>query len=231
MQHPFHFSISKALKEVWGIYTKHLTFFLVLGAIMMVLNFGADNKHLPVVLSVLIGIVSFVVSIVWLKVSLHAVRSQDDKLVLGRMVDLVPSFTQCLSLIGVYLLSGLFVFAGFVVFIIPGLYVAFRLTFAGLRYLDRQEGVRASVRFSWDITKGVFWTVLLVGLTALVLYILGAITFGIGLLITYPLATLLTAKLYTALVERYEHTQAVDVQPVEIPPTPPTPSPETEPMQ
>jgi uncharacterized membrane protein len=50
------------------------------------------------------------------------------------------------------------------------------------------------------MTKGhVFWTTVLVALVSGVLYIVGIIFFGIGILVTYPLAMILMAKYYRAL--------------------------------
>lgn len=120
-------------------------------------------------------------------------------------------------MIGIGIAGGVLVLCGTILLVIPGIYIAVRLSVANLAYLDRHDGVEASLRYSWNITKGKWWTVFLTGLVVVALYIVGVFALGIGLLITYPIASILMAKLYYVLSQDFNQKESVVVQPAEIP--------------
>lgn len=213
------FSIKGALKETWTLFKKHLSFFLGLAAVSIVLSYVSNAKHAPLVIAIIFAVASIVWAIVWMKISLIAARGQEALLTWNNVRDILPTFDEVLMVVGVGLLGGLIILCGFILLVIPGIWVAVRLCFASLAYLDRKDGVQKSLRYSWNITKGKhFWTVLLTVLVVAGLYLLGALALGIGLLIAYPLASILLAKLYLWLSGQYHATVDVAVQPVEITP-------------
>ncbi len=215
----FTFSIGSTLREAWALFKKHLKFFLTVSTISIALGITGNSTHIPWLLSCVIGIASMVWAIVWMKVSLAAARNDEGKLLIGSIQDMLPSVREFLTIIGIAILGGLLTLCGFILLILPGIYVAVRLSFSNFSYLDRKEGVRASLRFSWNMTKGHFWKIFWVMLIAVGLYILGFIALGIGILIAYPLASILVAKLYVILLAQYQTAapQAIVEQPVEIP--------------
>ncbi len=214
----FKFSIRNAVKEAWGLFKKHAWFFIAIAAVGMVLNFLGTGERTPGIVSVILGIAAFIWSIVVMKLSLAAADGKEEMFSFSKIQSLLPGWRQALGLIGVGLLVGLFFICGLILLIIPGIWVAFRLSLSNLAYLDKGEGVRKAVRSSWNMTKGgVFWTTVLVGLTAGLLYIVGLVLFGVGILVTYPIAMILMAKFYRALTIHHGHATAnVVVQPVEI---------------
>lgn len=212
----FTFSIKDATKEAFTIFHRHMGFFAGVALVTILLNIVGD-RHTPIVIKILLAIASYVWSIVWFKLSLSAARGNESVFTFGSIRDLLPTWKELFYVAGVGILAGLITLCGLILLIIPGIYVGIRLSFANLAYLDRKEGVQKSVRYSWEITKGKFWTVLLTGLLVIAMYIVGVIALGIGLLITYPVASILMAKLYTALADDYNHKDTVVVQPAEIP--------------
>lgn len=211
----FQFSIRNALRDAWTLFKTHWQFFVGTTAVLVVLNFIGGGRHTPWWLSLLVTIATLIWSIVLMKYSLVAADGKADLLHFKTIKTMLPSVRQVLMLIGIGIFSGIIVLGGLILLVIPGLYFAFRIGFGNLAYLDRGEGIRKSVRFSWDITKGSpFWTVVLVAIVSFALYLIGAIIFGVGLLVTYPIALILAAKLYRALVAY--HGGAVVVQPAEI---------------
>ena len=216
MDHTFNFSIRTALRQAWATFRLHAGFFLSLAVITIVLSIvGGGNT--PWYVQLILTLASFIWSIVWLRVSLAAARNDETKMTFSSLRELIPTGIEILYMIGIFILGGLIVLCGLILLIIPGIYVAFRLSFANLAYLDRKEGIQKSLRYSWNITKGKFWTVFLTGIVAFALYMVGILTLGIGLLITYPLASILIARLYIVLSEHYHSKEGVVVQPVEIP--------------
>lgn len=234
----FTFSIRGAIKEAWALFKKHVWFFVGIAAVSVVLNFIGGSKHLPVLISIIVSIVvsvaSFLWSIIMMKFSLAAADGKEEKLSFKHVKEMLPSWKQAVGFIGVGLLGGLLVLAGLVLLIIPGLWVAFRLSVANLAYLDKEDpagdvvhrtgrissyGVRKALRASWDMTKGgAFWTAVLVCISAGALYLVGFILLGVGILVTYPIAMILMAKFYRALTVHHAGLApaTVVVQPAEI---------------
>jgi uncharacterized membrane protein len=203
------------------LFKKHVGFFVSLSAISVILNFLGNGKRVPFPVMIILTVASFIWSIVIMKFSLAAADNKEELFSFSKIQGILPSFNQILGMIGVGLLVGLFVICGLVLLIIPGLWVAFRLSVANFVYLDKGEGIRKAVRTSWNMTKGhVFWTAVLVGLSAALLYIVGIILLGVGILVTYPIAMILMAKFYRALSNHYNNSQTIVPQPAEISPNP-----------
>lgn len=213
----FHFSIREALSNSWAIFKTHWHFFVGTSAVAVVLNLVGGSENVTWWLSLILAIISFIWSIVMVKISLAAADGKTELLSFSYVKEMLPPWRQTLGMLCVGILSGLLVLAGLILLIIPGIYIAFRLSLATISYIDRGEGVRKALRHSWEITKGpVFWTAVLISLTALVLYVIGFILFGIGILVTYPIALILMAKFYRAIVVHHSGAQTVVPQPEEI---------------
>ncbi len=214
----FKFSIRNAVREAWALFKKHAWFFIALAALTAVLNLVGGGENVPFPITIILMIATFIWSIVVMKISLAAADGKEDLFSFSKIQSFLPNFNQILGMFGVALLVGLFVICGLILLIIPGIWVAFRLSVANLSYLDKGEGIKKAVRTSWNMTKGpIFWTAVLVGLTSALLYIVGLILFGIGILVTYPIAMILLAKFYRALTVHQGHAQTTIVaQSVEI---------------
>lgn len=225
--HTFTFSIRQALRESFEIFKKHASFFLLLSFVTTVLNIISTSDTSFSLVTALFIFISIVWAVIGLKASLALINPQQEKATISSIKMFIPSWKELLSVICVGLLSALFIFAGLVVLIIPGFYIIIRLTFSNLAYLDKKEGIRSAIRYSWNITKDHFWTVFLVMLVIFFLYFIGFLFFGIGLLITYPIILLFSAKAYVALSEAYQSNEAIIVQPVEIAPTSTEPETQT----
>lgn len=212
-----NFSTRTALKEAWDIFIKNPWFYIVLSLVVFILNLYSNNNHHPnVILVILIAIAAVIWKYVWASVLLATVDNKPELLTLKLVGHHFPNSKQFFTLIGVGLLAGLFILAGLIVLIIPGIYVAIRLSFSSFAYIDRQGGIKESVRFSWDIVKDNFWKVLLVTIVSGLIIISGFIAFGVGMLITYPLGMIILAKLYRALTNNHNSIESVVVQPAEI---------------
>ncbi|MDB5255039.1 MAG: hypothetical protein JWL92_415 [Candidatus Nomurabacteria bacterium] len=201
----FTFSIRTALKKAWGLFAKHPYFFMGLALVMAILSAFSHTREghgtpSSIALFVLVMIASVIWSYVWISATLAAVDGHSDLLNFRFISQHMPSLRQFFTLIGVGLLVGIIVAAGFILLIIPGFYFLVRLVFANTAYVDRQQGVRASLKYSWHLVQGkIYWTVFLVLLLEIGLFILGTIPFMIGLLVTYPLGMLLMTILYRDL--------------------------------
>jgi hypothetical protein len=213
----FKFSIRNAVREAWDLFKKHAWFFLAISAVTVVMNLIGGGKNIPFPVTIILMIATFIWSIVVMKISLAAADNKEELLSFSKLQSILPSFNQILGMLGVAILMGLLIICGLILLIIPGIWVAIRLSVSNLAYIDKGEGVRKALRSSWNMTKGpIFWTAVLVGLTSFFLYIVGLILFGIGILVTYPLAMILLAKFYRALTVHHGFVHTIVPQPAEI---------------
>lgn len=215
----FNFSIRNALKESWAIFKARPWFFVGLAFVMLVINaFSGFNDNN--IIKVIIIIAAIIWSYVWLSVVLHAIDNKTGMLDYESLKLHLPTFRQFFTLVAVGIVTGIIVLAGFVMLIIPGIYFMMRLAFSNLAYVDRREGIKDTLRYTWHLVKGdTFWTVFLTIMVAIALIFLGVLAAVVGVLVTYPLAMLLLANLYRSLTKFHALQEQVVVQPQEIPPT------------
>jgi uncharacterized membrane protein len=102
-------------------------------------------------------------------------------------------------LIGSTILISLAVVLGLVALIIPGIYLMLRYMFAQVFIIDKNQGVLESMKNSAKITDGVKWQLLLFNLISLGVIVLGALAFGIGLLVAVPMVYLAMIHVYRQL--------------------------------
>jgi hypothetical protein len=200
----FTFSIRAALHKSWDMFTKHPVFFIGMAFVMMVFsifsNFHRGNSPRNLVLAIVVGIATILWSYVWIRASLDAVDGKEDLLNFRSLSAHMPTMRQFLVLLGVGILTGIIVFAGLILLVIPGIYFGTRLAFANMAFVDRQQSVGKSLSYSWKLVKGkIFWTVFLVLIIEVALVLLGALAFMVGLLVAYPVGMLLLAYLYRDL--------------------------------
>jgi uncharacterized membrane protein len=202
------------------------------------------------ILSVLLAVGSYLWSILWKKTAIAAAQGQEQKLSFSSLKTLFPTIHEIgilivlsvislgpialgvllvnlSTLVSTIVFSGILIAVGVLVCMLPGLYIAFRLSFSSYVFLEKKYTIRQSLKSSWLMTRqSSAWTIVWVMLVVGVLYIGGAAFFGIGLLITYPLGALLMAKLYRALSEYYTQTEVSEQH--DVPSAPPTSEHEAE---
>ena len=130
-------------------------------------------------------------------------------LILLRVYDQVETdygdIVEPLRLFWKYLVMTVLVLAvvllGFVIFIIPGIIAAIALSFASYLIIDRNMGPIESIKESLNITHGHRWNLFIFGLIVFFLNIVGAMFFGVGLLVTVPVSALATVHVYRWLLE------------------------------
>ncbi len=128
-----------------------------------------------------------------------------------------------LPFIGASILFGILVGVGTLFFIVPGLILMTIFLFYSFCIFDQNAGVIESFKKSADITKGARWDLFLFLLVTAGISILGAIPFGLGLLITMPLTLLAAARVYRSLLTQMTPAVAVSVAPA-APATPDAPA-------
>lgn len=97
------------------------------------------------------------------------------------------------------ILIGIGSMIGFLLFVIPGIIWMLMTLFASYIVLDRQIGPVEAIHQSRELTKGIRLKLMVFIFTLACLNIVGALLLFVGLLITVPLTTIATAKLYTVI--------------------------------
>ncbi len=212
-------SLRALLRRAWQLYQQHFWLFVLLTTLELLISPSYDDAHQGI--HVVIGIISafalLLLTFINAKITLLVV---DEKEISWDRRDFFPTPHEYLKFLLLLLVMALLLIGGFVLLIIPGIYVMIRFYFAVYAYVGSgSANVSEAIKESWTLVRGrIFWKVLLWALVAIVLNIFGAIAFKIGLLITVPLTWLVTVLFFRTLQNQNKHAEIV-VQPIEIPPT------------
>jgi uncharacterized membrane protein len=99
------------------------------------------------------------------------------------------------------IISGLFVFLGLLLLIIPGVIIAIRLSMTSYVLLDKNLGGWQAVKESWKITKGYSMKIFLVMLSFIGIFIVSIIPLGLGLFVSIPFVYITGAIVYKAITQ------------------------------
>ncbi len=134
--------------------------------------------------------VSYGVSFAYLK------AARGDKLIVK---DMFEAFRNYWNAVLASLLVSVIVFIGFVLLIIPGIIFGCKLAFTPYLVVDRKMAVIDAIKESWRMTNGHAWTVFLMGLLAIPIFIAGLICLGVGVIVSYMWVSASFASLYHAV--------------------------------
>lgn len=102
--------------------------------------------------------------------------------------------------LGTSILMMILIGLGLILFIIPGIYLAIRFSFANLLVVDKEVGPLEALKQSSELTVGIKGQIILFLLALAGINILGFLALGIGLLITTPLSAIATIHVYRSLL-------------------------------
>ena len=197
-----YFQIGEALTLSWGKFKEHFVFLWVTLGVTIALSalMGAVEKVVGE------GSVSFLVSIVstflTMTVQLGLTRLYLDLIdsnTEGKVGALFSQYRLFFRYVGAAILFGLMVFFGVLLFIVPGIYLALKYQFFSELIVDKQLGIMESLRKSGEITEGIKWQLLGFSLVLAGVNVLGALCFGLGLLVTIPVTTVAYFIVYRKL--------------------------------
>lgn len=210
------FSIRKALISSFHTIFAQPRFFLFLGLISLILSICSSFDI--EIISILAVIASVLWSYVHTNVMLSSVDGKKEFFSVKKISHFFPHMREVWQYIGLVVLLIVIVSVGFLLLIVPGIYLSIRLMFAKQAYIDHKAGILDAIRYSWNISKGsIFWTLLLVEIVSALLFVVGIFAgFIIGLIVVFPLVALLQTMLYRLLTTTYNASHAIEVQPLEI---------------
>jgi hypothetical protein len=122
---------------------------------------------------------------------------------LGRSMTIAQAYEALgsgtiLTLVGVSFLGAILVIIGFIVFIIPGIYIAVRFTVAAQAAVLERQGVTDSLRRSWSLVDGNWWRVF--GIVIVVTILVGLLEALVGRVVGTVAGDVLGTGLSTAVV-------------------------------
>jgi hypothetical protein len=204
-------SLGELLDRTFFLYRRHFLLFLGIAAIPYLLVLVAivvsslflyelpSRGSVPasvqavaaivgVVLLVIVGIAVFVAFLYSAGASVFAVS----EIYGGRQPSIRGSFRlvrgKAGTIFGIMLLSGVIVIAGFLAFIIPGLYLMCRIPVATAAAMIEGLGPGDAIRKSFDLTKD------FAGRSALIYLLAMAMSYGVGIMIQIPIFMLMAVS-------------------------------------
>lgn len=208
-----------ALSSAWALFKTNAGVLIGSYVVLMVCNFGisfvgafiqgtlaqalADPQAPAVMLtgvgsSILNQVVQLWLTVGFIRITLAVARNQPAEIAM-----LMSGGPYLLRYIGAAILFGLAVFVGFLLLIVPGIYIA--LTYWSYMYfiIDRNCGVFESFQLAGTHAAGNRGNVFLLGLIAMGLMVLGMLACGVGILVAGPLVMMMFTIAYLMMTGQY----------------------------
>jgi len=205
------FSIEEALQYGWNIMKPNIWFFVgvlvvawaIAGIPHVVANIlQRESAGISIIFRIIAWAVDIIISIGLITIAL---KFLDDE---------VPKFEDLFSFkpyfwryFGASILTGLVVWAGLILLIVPGIYWALKFQFFGYFVVDQNCEPIESMRRSSQITQSVKWKLLGFGVVLAIINVIGAICLFVGLFVTVPVTLLAYSSAYRKLLSQTESIQ------------------------
>lgn len=211
------FSTADALRFGWTQMKEHLGPLLTLGLVGGVLA-GLNQALTSNGRGAGVAVLSLVLQLCQLGLTMATMRLAL-RIVDGEPIT-IPSFKEFspeyVSFLLTSLLAGLFVAAGLLLLIVPGVLWALKFCFAGFVVVDRKLSPVEALKESARLTEGLRGELAAFGVALLVLNVVGLLALGVGVMVTVPMTYVAAAQVYRRLQAR------AGVAPASFPRAPPT---------
>ncbi len=192
-----NFSATNIIGQAWDLWKRHIVFtWMILGitlAIHIVFTI-LDPKGESFLVAILSSLVSLFFGLGTIALFLKLVRTDQE----GEIKEIVGQVDIYMQAVIATIVFALMLFVGFILLIIPGIYVAVRFMFLSYVLVDQKLGWKESLREASRLSEGnrlnLFGFMVLLAL----MNMLGALALVIGLLVTAPLS-------YIAMTMAYEY--------------------------
>jgi uncharacterized membrane protein len=197
VQRGYTVKIGDYIQQGWELFKKNAGLYIAFTLIMVLINavLAWINRSASPLGSVISMVIAGPLGAGWYIVAFKQIRNR-----LPEFGDFFKGFNNFLPFFLVSLISGILIGLGFLLFIIPGIYLAvaymFAMPFAVAQRMDFWTALEASRKL---ITKNWF-SFLGFALLLFLINFVGALLFGIGLLVTIPLSACAVAAAYADIV-------------------------------
>jgi hypothetical protein len=190
------FSIREVLRSAYNM-TK-AQFFPLLGIMVVLFAFQiivavsvGENKFIQLIAQVFV-MPGF--TLATLSVFFRVVDGQKPE-----FTHLTDRFAHYLNFITTNILYGIAVLLGFILLIIPGIYLSIRLMYALTVVAEKNLDPMEALRVSGVLTHGIIWELLGFNIILGLVNVCGALLLGFGLLFTIPMTTIALLLVYKKL--------------------------------
>jgi hypothetical protein len=206
------FSIEEALQYGWNTMKASIWFFVgvlvVAWAITWIPSLIANTLQRDLAgLSFIFRIIGFVANII-ISIGLITIALKfldDQQPMFENLFSFKPYFWKYL---GASILFFLVVWAGIILFVIPGIYWALKFQFYGYFIVDQSCDPIESLRRSSQITQSVKWKLLGFGIVLAIINFLGLVCLFVGLFVSIPVTLLAYSWVYRKLLSQTESAKA-----------------------
>ena len=197
------FSIEESLRFGWGVVEKNFglvlqfifaTLVVYFAAYLLASVFGRNSM----LANVVNGLAGIIVALGWIYAGLKFYDGKKPSLEELQNA-LSPVFVKYLLASVLY---GLAVTIGFILLIVPGVYLAVKYGLFGYLIVDKKMDSMKALEASGKVTDGAKLQLLVFGLLVFVVNMLGAMAFGIGLVVTLPVTLLAGVHVYRKLLDQ-----------------------------
>lgn len=115
--------------------------------------------------------------------------------------DLGYGFSRYPQAVLVTVLSTLIVLGGFILLIIPGIFLAVRLAFTSYRFVDGDMDAMDAIKAAWEDTRGQWWRTFGFFLMTVPIAIAGLLALGVGIFVAMVLLAQASAVYYRSLAQ------------------------------
>ncbi len=203
------FSIKDAVKHGWTLFKANKKILVLSTLLFMILSnlsnqgrggWGRYHSGFSPLVWLVLFAVGIIVKIGWMKIILHL--EEGEKAHLKELFTHLEIFWKYIGVSIIYIAA---VMIGFVLLIIPGIYVALKYGFAPILILDK-KGLKISEAFKQSavMSKDIKWKLLGLFVVMILLNILGAVALIVGLLVSIPVSALALVHIYKGLLNRLD---------------------------
>lgn len=197
------FSVKEAIGFGWGEFKAQWKILVPVWVTVIVVNLGLSawqeniNQALwwaVSLVALLSAAFSLVATLGTTKISLLIARGER-----ANYMEVFAQWRLVLKYLAAQIVVGLITLVGFILLIIPGVIFATRLQFVVYALVDKNMGVLEAVRYSWKITSGQVWRLMVFGFAVTLVILLGLLALGIGVVVAVGVTTVASAHVYDQL--------------------------------
>lgn len=172
---------------------------LVVLALVSILNSGLQQAFRDSVILVgFVGIIFWLINLLlelgFLKMMLKFVAGEKPT-----YKDFYEHYPQFFNFLLAAILMALIIIGGFILLILPGIYLAVRLQFVPILVADKNLTPVDAIKKTWELTRGKWMKIFVFDLLLIGINILGALALLVGLLVTIPTSSISFAYFYRKL--------------------------------
>lgn len=213
----YQLSVKTLLNRGWKNFTNRAWFYAgahALFALIVIILSGLSQNGSSFLVSVIASIASIWISAGFIRFYLNATSDTTQATIRDVFMEYKP-LVWLRYFVG-SLIVGIIVLIGFVFLIIPGIYLAIRLSLFRFVLIDKRETIAGAIKTSWQLTRGLTGKICVLSIVILVINLIGFLLIGIGALITIPFTGFAFMYLYKDLIAQSSATpqQAVTAEPV-----------------